>query len=216
MGGRPRRRQSRSLAELKERAPRHLDRYTCEADHYAFTTYDQSGVHDGPLTPGDVLMANLLSLRLDWRDVIPLFVVGDTDYVRLRGALDDALIEARALPPLEDCTEEQAAMPMLARANELALAAPFSPRRQKRTWGPVAVSKVLHRLAPTVPLIDSVVRAFYGTAWAGEVRTRMREDLIRNRDWLELLAERHIVRGEPMPLTRVADIAIWMDAKSED
>ncbi|MGK5170486.1 DUF6308 family protein [Geodermatophilus sp. CPCC 205761] len=188
-------------------------RYTCPTAHYAFRTYDQSDVRGGPVTPADVLMVNLLSLRFDWRDVTPLFVVGETPHVQLRQALDEALTEARALPALEDCTEEQAAMPALREANSLALAVPRSPRRDRRTWGPVAVSKVLHRLAPTVPLIDSYVCAFFATRSPRDIRLRMRAELIANQRWLTELAERHPVRGEPMPLTRVADIAIWMDAQ---
>ncbi|GAB3358824.1 DUF6308 family protein [Modestobacter lapidis] len=214
MSPRRRTRVRRSLAELQERAAGHLARYTAPDGYYGFATYDQSAVHDGPLTPADVLMANLLSLRLDWRDVVPLFAAGGTPYGLLRSALGDALAEARALPPLEDCTEEQALMPALSRANQVAYETPHSPRRTRRTWGPVTVSKVLHRLAPTVPLIDAYVMGFYAARWSQDARLAIRADLIGNREWLEPLAAAHPVRGEPMPLTRVADIAIWMEGTS--
>jgi len=159
-------------------------------------------------------MANLLSLRFGWRDVTPLFAEGDTEHTRLRRGLDEALNAARVLPALEDCTEEQADMPMLREANRLALAIPPSPGRTKRAWGPVAVSKVLHRLAPTVPLIDSYVRAFFGRPSPDAIPRLLRAELIRNRDWLTQLAREHSIRGNPLPLARVADIAIWMDSRS--
>jgi hypothetical protein len=50
-------------------------------------------------------MANLLSLKLGWRDVTPLFAAGNTPPVRLRQALDAALTEARGLPALFTSTE---------------------------------------------------------------------------------------------------------------
>jgi hypothetical protein len=160
-------------------------------------------------------MANLLSLRLRWHDVIPLFASGSTQqFAPLRIALDDALAEARRLPPLEDCTTEQAAMPALRHANETAKkVGPYKPGKP-RGWTIVTVSKVLHRLSPNIPIIDSTVLRFYGTTYAGRVRSRMREDLARNRDWMEPIAKDYPVRGRPLPLTRMADILIWMDARS--
>src|SRR5215470_8622793 len=67
------RRRPRSLSELRPGAEKHLDGFTDPTKLYAFATYDRAEVHEGPLTAADVLMANLLSLRLGWRDVIPLF-----------------------------------------------------------------------------------------------------------------------------------------------
>lgn len=62
-----------SLASLRSSAQGKLERYTSTNLGYAFNTYDHQGVIDTPLTPADVLMANLLSLQLSARDVIPLF-----------------------------------------------------------------------------------------------------------------------------------------------
>lgn len=205
---------SRSLAELRSVAEKYLCSYTDPADLYAFVTYDLADVHDGPLTASDVLMANLLGLRLGWRDVVPLFAEGDSAPCRLRLALDAALAEARDLPPLEDCDDIQVAMPALRAANELAYQTAF-PGRSRRMWTAVTVSKVLHRLSRNVPLVDSSVKKFYGSQWAGPVRRAMRDDLDRNRGWLAELAARHQIRGNPMPLTRAADILIWMDAKAQ-
>jgi hypothetical protein len=78
------RRTPHSLSELRSRAAEYLDEFTDPSEHYAFVTYDQAAVHDGPLTAADVLMANLLSLRLGWRDVIPLFADEDAPETALR------------------------------------------------------------------------------------------------------------------------------------
>ena len=103
-------------------------------------------------------MANLLSLRLGWRDVIPLFADEETQETALRRALDAALKQARSLPTLEDCNDVQITMPALAVANEMTELA-FEGRKPK-PWTAVTVSKVLHRLVRNVPLIDSRVREF--------------------------------------------------------
>lgn len=201
----------RTITELRPVAATHLRAYTNPSGGYAFTTYDQAPVHTGPLTVTDVLMANLLSLRLGAPAVIPLFATGNTPQARLRLALDATLSAARGLPPLEDCDDHQVEMPTLRYANELA---PGSfPGAKKSPWTAVHVSKVLHRLVRNVPIIDSSVKRFYATTYAGTVRRRLRDDLIKNREWLIPLAHAYPVRSEPMPLTRVADILIWMDAR---
>jgi hypothetical protein len=65
----------RSISEFRSdpRLRDFLNTYTHPDGEYAFATYDQSAIHDGPLTAADILMANLLSLRLTWQDVTPLF-----------------------------------------------------------------------------------------------------------------------------------------------
>jgi len=156
-------------------------------------------------------MANLLSLQLGWRDVIPLFAAGDTPETALRQALDAALEEARSLPALEDCDDVQVKMPALALANEMAELA-FKGRKRK-PWTAVTVSKVLHRLVRNVPLIDSKVRTFYRLTWASDIREGLRDDICRNRIWLEGIASHYPVHDGPMPLTRTADILIWMSAR---
>ncbi|HEY2794961.1 MAG TPA: DUF6308 family protein, partial [Micromonosporaceae bacterium] len=135
------------FGEFERHATDYLDRYTNPARPYAYATYDQMPAHDGPVTAADVLMVNLLSLSFTWREVLPLFTAADDDHTRLRRQLDAALEEARTLPDLCDCTPEQALMPALKAVNEFALTVrPLDGRRN--LWGPVAVSKVLHRLSP--------------------------------------------------------------------
>jgi Family of unknown function (DUF6308) len=206
------RRCPRSIAELRYAATAYLDKFTDPSGSYAFVTYDQAAVHTGPITAADVLMANLLGLKLGWRDVIPLFAENDTPPARLRRALDEALGEARRLPSLENCDEAQVEMPALRAANELARVTAF-PGTHHRAWTEVTVSKVLHRLARNVPLADSRVKQFYATRYAGELRKVMRLDLAQNRSWLSDLASTYPILGQPMPLTRAADILIWMDGQ---
>jgi len=67
------RRPSRSIAELRHTAVACLGEFTDRSGSFAFATNDQAGLHAGPITAADVLMANLLGLNLRWRDVIPLF-----------------------------------------------------------------------------------------------------------------------------------------------
>lgn len=58
---------SKSLASLRETAAERLERYTSPTGLYAFRTYDVQGDVDAPLMPSDILMANLLSLKLEGR-----------------------------------------------------------------------------------------------------------------------------------------------------
>ena len=85
----------------------------------------------------------------------------------------------------------------------------FEGRKPKR-WTTVTVSKVLHRLVRNVPLIDSQVKTFYRLTWASDILRELRNDIQRNRVWLEDLASHYPIHGDPMPLTRVSDILIWM------
>src|SRR2546425_761347 len=59
-------------------------------------------------------------------------------------------------------------------------------------------------------LDDSRVLTSSATHKPYDVRQQMRADIIANREWMEALAPRSPVRGGPMPLTRMADILIWM------
>lgn len=207
----------RTLSEFQDdpRARDYLDRYADPAGHFAFRAYDQTPVDPRQrLTASDVLMANLLGMRFVWQDITPLFAAGDGDHQKLRRALDDALYEARSLPALEDCTPQQAQMPALRHANELAIALPVHPGMKTRRWGLAGVSKTLHRLSRNIPIVDRTVRDFYDSNLGGVIRERMRQDLVANRAWMAPLATWHQVRGKPLPLTRMADILIWMDART--
>lgn len=197
---------SSSLAVLKSSARGKVERYTSTTLGYAFNTYDHQGEVDDPLAPADVLMANLLSLQLSARDVIPLFTDDDGPAQRLREALDNALVELRDA----DCFESYDELSGLERAVE-SLAAANTAAIPVKWWTAVTVSKVLHRRRPhIVPLIDSRIYTFYGTKRPGAVRKALWEDIRENSDWLtDLAATKKTPDGRPLSLLRLADILIW-------
>lgn len=157
-------------------------------------------------------MANLLSLKLSARDVIPLFTEGDGPAQRLRKAIDQALVELRDVACLEsydDVSRLEEAVESLAVANRAAL--------EVKGWTAVTVSKVLHRRRPhIVPLIDSRVYSFYGTKYPSEVRACLWEDIRANTDWMAPLAKTTATPdGRPLSLLRLADILIWTPEQEE-
>ena len=195
------------LASRKPRGRSHLDRYTDAAGTYAFHTYDRLYGPDGPLTPADVLLANLMSLRLGWKDVIPLFADGDGDAQALRLALDQALEDLTGVPSFENHDSPAAleeSMHSLALSNIAA--------QVVTGWTEVTVSKVLHRRRPhAVPIIDSRVRQFYGVRKPARIRCLLWEDIRDNESWLsDLAAQYDTPDGRPLSLLRCADILIWM------
>ncbi len=204
-----------SLASLRVTAPGVLDRYCSPSGHYAFNTYDVQGDIDAPLSPSDVLMANLLSLSLRWQEVIPLFSEGVGPQQSVRVALDVALAELKDLPPLEAFDTYEAledAVTSLSAANAATVG--------YTNWTPTTVSKVLHRRRPQiVPLNDSYVRTFYdvrSTKDSAILRKALWEDLRANGPWLtELAKTRKTTDGRPLTLLRLADILIWMHMREQ-
>ncbi len=195
-----------SLKSLKDVAERKLDDYTSPTKGYAFNTYDIAGEPDAPLTPADVLMANLLSLKLSAREVIPLFNEGDGPAQELRKALDHALVELRNAKPFEsyeDITALEEAVTSLAKANFHSISVP--------EWTAVTVSKVLHRRRPQiVPLYDSRVQDFYGVRKPQNFRAALWEDIQDNLDWLsEMASTKKTPDGRELSVLRLADILIW-------
>lgn len=195
-----------TLASLRDRASALVATYVDPSGHYAYRTYDHLYGYEGPLLPSDVLMANLLSLRLTWTHVTPLFAEGTTPATRLRETLDVALADLRDAQAFEDhedlSTLEQTLAP---------LAAANSATETVKDWTAVTVSKVMHRRRPhIVPLIDSRVREFYGVRGAKDVRAALWEDLNGNREWLApLAATQRTPDGRALTLLRLADILIW-------
>lgn len=180
--------------------------YTDLGGSYAFATYDCAAVQDGPLTPADVLMANLLSLRLGWQHVVPLFADRDGPGRDLRIALDTALVELKNAGPFESYETHDAlecAVASLASANEATAQIPG--------WTGVTVSKVLHRRRPhIVPIVDSRIRAFYGTRTMPTLRAALWEDIRENAEALTDLAQQFPrTDGTALSLLRIADILIW-------
>lgn len=205
-----------TLADLRARAEPTVRDYTDAAKHFAFRTYDVLPLNQGDsLRAEDVLAANLLSLRLSWPEVIPLFAVGDGPPQQLLEALNAALVQMRKASPYESYASEAdlaAAMEPVAAANRAT--------KTVRGWTPVTVSKVLHRHAPhAVPIVDSRVRAFYGVraGQEAELRQRLWRDVRANVEWLAPLAEATSTPdGRTLSVLRLADILIWSaDAQPE-
>ncbi|MEJ1179268.1 MULTISPECIES: DUF6308 family protein [unclassified Pseudarthrobacter] len=203
----------KSLASLKGSAQEKVERYTSRTLGYAFNTYDHQGDVDAPLSPSDVLMANLLSLKLSASDVIPLFMDGNGPAQQLRKAIDKALVDLRDA----DCFESYDDVSRLEQSVESLAAANLAALKVK-WWTAITVSKVLHRRRPhIVPLIDSRVYDFYGTEYPSEVRTALWEDIRENAGWLtDLAATRVTPDGRPLSLLRLADILIWTPDQQED
>lgn len=189
---------------LRDNAQSYLNGYTDATLSYAFNTYDDLGPDPDTLTARDVLAANLLSLKLGHRDVIPLFKE-EGPAADLRRAMERVLAEAAPGGPgfLDLQSIDEAPLRLLREANGLT--------RDVFRWTPVRVSKVLHRLRPhLVPILDSRIYQFYGRRLP-EAYSAMLSDLSRNRDWLEPLAAQFTTPdGRPMSALRAADIVIWM------
>ncbi|MGJ6979001.1 DUF6308 family protein [Aestuariimicrobium soli] len=184
--------------------------------HFAFATYDVEPLprEGGGLRPEDVLAANLLSLRLGWQEVIPLFAAGDGPAQRLRACLDEAVVAMRAAPNFEAHPDE-ASLADTYRA----LAAANEATRDVAGWTPVTVSKVLHRFAPhAVPIVDSRVLAFHDVSRGegAKLRERMWRDVRANLDWLAPLAAANTTPdGRPLTVLRATDIIIWTPPPQE-
>lgn len=203
----------KSLASLEGSAQEKLERYTSPTLGYAFNTYDYQGDVDAPLSPSDVLMANLLSLKLSALEVIPLFMDGNGPAQRLRKAIDKALVDLRDADSFEsydDLSRLEQAVESLKAANLAAM--------EVKWWTEITVSKVLHRRRPhIVPLIDSRVYDFYGADYPIEVRGALWEDIRVNAGWLtDLAATKAAPDGRPLSLLRLADILIWTPDQKEE
>lgn len=195
----------KTIGDHRDDALSILATYCDPRGQYAYRTYDRVLV-DGALTPEDILMANLLSLRLTWQDVIPLFADGKGTAVQLRRSLNRALRSLTHVPAFEEHRSIEALEESLASLAEANLAATRVPG-----WTEVTVSKVLHRRRPhIVPIIDSRVRRFYGARKPTQLRAALWEDIRDNQDWLESVAtEFPRPDGHEMSLLRAADILIW-------
>lgn len=199
----------RTLADLEPTAAAKLGEYTDPTRHYAFRTYDVVPENrSGSLLPEDILLANLLSLRLSWKEVIPLFATGDGPAQDLLAALNHAVGDLAEAPPFESYSTVKAmhaALEPVAAANRAT--------KSVTGWTPVTVSKVLHRFAPhAVPLVDSRVRAFYGVRVGQEkdLRARLWADVRKNLAWLQPIARRcSTPDGRELTVLRLTDILIW-------
>jgi hypothetical protein len=203
----------RSIAELEGCATLHLDAYTNPHSGFAFNTYDRFYGSPDHLTPLDCFAANLLSLNLRHRNVIPLFQSGEGPAQALRTAMQRVLDETKPDGPALSDLHSTDAQPF--RLVRDANAATDVARQLGLSlgWTAVTVSKVLHRLRPQlVPICDSVVSAFYGTSTKNPSAffTAVHQDLRTNTGLLSSLAAgRQTSDGRLLSALRALDIVIW-------
>jgi hypothetical protein len=160
----------------------------------------------------DCLAPALLSVRIDWQQVIPLFAPdnpGATILSAMQAVLDhpDSATTDFLTVDLDATTGAwhtvDAAILASGEADEVGL----------KNFKAVAVTKILHRKRPQlVPIFDSLVYAFFvgQRPPAGPYREAprrlwqlMQPDLVANQQWLEdLAAGTRTAEGRPLTLLR--------------
>lgn len=208
-----------SIASLQACAEQHLADYTDPHGKRAFSTYDRLG-DPSTLTPLDCLAPALLSVRINYEQVVPLY--------RPTGPGAELLMALQAVLDHPDSattdflTVDLTAPDTAWAAVQNALAVARSHGWVKRLKE-VAITKILHRKRPAlVPIFDSRVYAFYfgvrpvnGPAPARALWPVLQADWAANRKWLERLvapvsgAPVRTPDGRRISLLRAADIVIW-------
>lgn len=216
-----------SIASLRDCAAVHLNRYTNPHGPRAFQTYDRLSDPD-TLTPLDCLAPSLLSVRVDWRQIVPLFHPagpGATLLAAMQAVLDhptsrtDQFVGADIDPTMPGTA--------WAAVDAALVASGEADGEGARGLRAVAVTKILHRKRPDlVTIFDSRVFRFYTGerppvgAYKHSPRRLwklLQPDLRRNCSWLSDLAEeRTTPDGRPLSLLRAADIVIWEHETSGD
>jgi hypothetical protein len=194
-----------SVAELAICARGYLDDYCNSRSNFAFWTYDRWYGSPDTLTPLDCLAANLLSMRLGHRRIIPLFHETDSPETRLRAAMQDVLDATQAQDVAFHKLSTTVEWP-----SSLVLAA-VDATADVYGWRGITVTKVLHRLRPhLVPLVDSVVQRFYGQLSFPGIFTAIHQDGVANGELLaELVDGRTTPDGRPLSRLRALDSVVW-------
>lgn len=207
-----------SVGDLTACAARHLADYIDPQSMFGFNTYDYIG-SPGTLEPLDCFAPNLLSLRLGYEAIVPLF--------QPAGPAAELLAAMRRVLTDKECTganflecdlqDESGPWSVV----DAAFAACCSTRGIRA----VAVSKILHRKRPQlVPIFDRQVFRFYfgslpriGACLDAPRRLWVVQqvDLGAHRAWLSSLVDGHETPdGQPISLLRAADIVVWMHQRA--
>lgn len=212
-----------SIGRLRGCAERHLRAYTDPRGPRAFRTYDWQGDPER-LSPLDCLAPALLSVRMGYKQVVPLF--------RPEGPGADVLHAMESVLTDRECAT--------ADFLDVDLDSPKGPwslvdRALVATgeaggtglpdFKAVAVTKILHRKRPRlVPIFDSTVYRFYlgDTPVAGAYKDTPRRlwpllqsDLCHQQEWIkDLISSFRTPDDRPLSLLRAADIIIWEHAAS--
>ncbi|MGY1709119.1 DUF6308 family protein [Geodermatophilus sp. SYSU D00758] len=210
-----------SIAALRACAEKHLDHYTDRNGPRAFWTYDRLGDPDA-LTPLDCLAPALLSVRIDYHQVVPLFqedCAGADVLKRLQAVLD---VSAREPVDFLDLDLDDADGPWQ-HVDAALIACGEARGRGVPRLKAVAATKILHRKRPAfVPIFDREIYRFYfgrrpPIGAYKEAPRRLwpvlQADLRASRSWLEkLAATKRTPDDRPLSPLRAADIVIWEHA----
>lgn len=204
----------RSISELSHCATQHLTEYTSARNNFAFLTYDRVG-QARIFEPTDALAPGLLDASVRGRYVIEMFRAGnveDNPYASLMTAITEVL-QSEACNGAEFLDIDLETDPAWQLVRRAFVSSETTPGIKVSK-----VSKMLHRKIPNlVPIYDSKVRGFYGTASSspGSYWKRIQEDWRLNRDFLnELAGKVDTPDGRKLSLLRAADVVIWTHVKT--
>lgn len=196
-----------SVLDLSACAARHLDHYLDPAGLRAFRCYDRQG-DPAALEPLDALAPGLLDAPVKGSTVIQLFGAGDTEYTRLRRAMQRLLDETNTdRPRFEDTALDDEHGPWQLVREVLQCC------DQARGIAASKATKMLHRKRPAlVPIFDAKVAAFYGATarkpW--ELWPRLQSDVRLASTLLDDISQ--AVRtedGRRLTRLRAIDIVVW-------
>ncbi|WP_230534743.1 DUF6308 family protein [Streptomyces griseomycini] len=208
----------RTIGSLRGCAEKHLQAYTDPRGPRAFRTYDWQGDPER-LSPLDCLAPALLSVRIDYKQVVPLFRP-DGPGAEVLQAMEAVLAnKACVTADFLDVTLDPSTEPW-SLVDRALVATGEAGGTGLIGFKAVAVSKILHRKRPNlVPIFDRSIYHFYvgERPVAGAYKDTPRRlwpllqaDLLRQQDWIEdLIVPIRTPDGRPLSLLRAADIIIW-------
>lgn len=203
-----------SIRELSRCSNQHLADYMLTSNHFAFSTYDRAGQANS-FDPMDALAPGLLDAPVRGKHVIEMFRAASNDdnpYMSLMIAIREAIQSESCHQAdfLEIDLETDPAWQLVRRAFVSSDATPGIKASK--------VSKMFHRKIPNlVPIYDSKVRGFYGTATnaPSDYWKTIQEDWRQNREFLSELSDNLVTPdGRKLSLLRAADIVIWTHVKT--
>ncbi|MFI2424142.1 DUF6308 family protein [Streptomyces sp. NPDC018955] len=208
----------RTIGTLRGCAEKHLQTYTDPRGLRAFHTYDWQGDPER-LSPLDCLAPALLSVRIGYKQVVPLFHP-DGPGAEVLQAMEAVLADKACMTAdFLDVTLDPSTGPW-SLVDRALVATGEAGGTGLPAFKAVAVTKILHRKRPNlVPIFDSSIYQFYvgEKPVAGAYKDTPRRlwplfqgALRRERDWLQdLIVPIRKPDGRPLSLLRAADIIIW-------
>ncbi|MFD0435286.1 DUF6308 family protein [Streptomyces chartreusis] len=208
----------RTIGALHGCAEKHLQTYTDPRGPRAFRTYDWQGDPDR-LSPLDCLAPALLSVRMGYKQVVPLFHP-DGPGAEVLQAMEAVLADKGcATADFLDVTLDPSTGPW-SLVDRALVATGEAGGTGLSDFKAVAVTKILHRKRPNlVPIFDSSIYQFYlgqrpvPGAYKDTPRRLwplVQADLRRHRGWIQdLIVPIRTPDERPLSLLRAADIIIW-------